>query len=159
PPFQPPTLRADRAADGADGVPGLRLRDRRAALRPRAALAHLARARVLEPALGDVRGGVVRDALHHGAGARAPARRLRALPARGPAPRDRHGLHAAGDRRGDPLDTAPVVARVALPDRPLEAAPALVLAAAAAPLLRLRDRGRPRHGDPRVVPERPRQRP
>ena len=154
PPLQPAPLRADRAADGADGVPRLRLRDRGADVRPRPALAHLARARVLEPALGDVRGGVVRDALHDRAGARAVARRLRALPARGPAAGDPHRLHAARDRRGDPLDAAPVVARLALPDRALEAAPALVLAAAAAPLLHLRDRGGPRHGDHRVLPER-----
>src|SRR5207344_3138683 len=88
------------------------------------------------------------------AGARAVARRLRALPARGTAAGDPHRLHAARDRWGDPLDAAPVVARLALPDRPFEAAPALVHAAAAVPLLHLRDRGGPRHGHHRVLPER-----
>ena len=77
---------------------------------------------------------------------------LERLAARAAAPHPARDHHAAGHRRRHPLDPASVLARLALPDRPLEAASALVLAAAAVPLLHLGDRRRHRHGHPRVVP-------
>ncbi len=74
-------LRADRPPDRAHRLPRLPARHLRPAVRPRAAVAHLARDGLLEPALGDVRGRLVRDALHHGAGARVLADRARAASA------------------------------------------------------------------------------
>ena len=91
------------------------------------------------------------------AGARVRADRARALPASSGARRFLHDAqHAARHRRRAALDAAPVVARLAVPDRAREAAPAVVLADAAGAVLRLGDRRRARHDHRRVAPERPR---
>ena len=87
-------------------------------VRPRPAVAHLARAGLLEPALGDVRGGVVRDALHHACwrSSSSPVvfERLRLDAAAAVSCIVNTPLVIVGR---DPLDAAPVVARLALPDR------------------------------------------
>ena len=94
---------------------------------------------------------LVRDALHDRAGARVRPSSSSASGSRRPQRVIRIVYTPLVIVGRDPLDAAPVVARLALPDRPVEAAPALVHAAAAVPLLHLRDRGGPRHGDPRVA--------
>ena len=72
---------AHRAADHADRLPRLPAGHRGPAVRPRPALEHLAPARHVEPALRDVRGRLVRDALQHGAGARVLRHGVREVPA------------------------------------------------------------------------------
>src|ERR1700751_2927357 len=101
----------------------------------------MASAHHAESALGHVRGGVLRDALHDGIGARVLAHRSGALqPAKAVKGSTRH-FDSAGHLRRDSLHAASVVAGHALPDRSREAVSALVYAVAAGVLLPLGHRG------------------
>ena len=140
--LQRQALQADRAPHDPHRVPRLHARGGGPDVRPGPALEPLAPARDVEPALGDVRGVVVRDAL--------PT--VLALEFSGmvferlgwtPRPRRPAGRDAApGDRGSAALDPAPVVPGLVLPDRARQAARALVHAPAAGAVLPLRDRGR-----------------
>ena len=67
---------SDHAADHPDRFHGLPAGLRRAYVRPWSAVEHLASAHHAQSALGDVRGGLLRDALHRSAGAGVLAHRL-----------------------------------------------------------------------------------
>src|SRR5271167_1350367 len=90
-----------------------------------------------ESTFRDVRGGLLRDALHHGAGARVLTHRARTLQ---PAKAIKSGARdsdSAGDLRRDSLHAAPVFAGHAVPDRSRETAPLLVQPVAAGVFLSL----------------------
>ena len=76
--LQHQALALHHAAHHPHRLHGLPAGLRRAHVRPRPALEHLASAHHAQPALGDVRSRLLRDALHHGAGAGVLAHRLRA---------------------------------------------------------------------------------
>src|SRR6185369_5259653 len=119
--------------------------------RPGVALSHLASADNVEPAFGDVRSRVVRDAVYDGAGAGIQPYALRKAEL-AEAAQDCKGHHdTAGDRGRDAFDTASIVIGIPLPDRAQQAACTLVLAAAAGVLPDLGDRARLRDDDLRIL--------
>jgi hypothetical protein len=71
----------------------------------------------VEPAFGDVRSGVVRDALHHGAGVGIRAYRFRKIGMAQAAGLAQVHFRAADDRGRHPFHAASVFARQPLPDR------------------------------------------
>ena len=88
----------------------------------------------------------------HRAGARVLAGRVRAAQAGRAAEASLQAIVVPLVGAGrHPLDAAPVLARHPVPDRARQAAPAVVLAAAAGPLLAFGDRGRAGDGDLRVA--------
>ena len=103
---------------------GLRAGVRGAHVRPGAAIPHLAPAGHAESALGDVRGRLLRDAVHHGAVARVLAHRAGTLQSAEAAEDYAGGTDSAGDPGSDSLDPAPVIAGHAVPDHAGKAAPA-----------------------------------
>src|SRR6202158_377556 len=113
----------------------------------------MASAHHAESALGHVRGGVLRDALYDGTGARVLADRSGTVqPAKAIKSSTRHS-DSAGHLRGDSLHAASVVAGHALSDRSREAVSALVHAVAAGVLLPVGDRRGISDDDLRIILE------
>ena len=128
-------LPPDRPTRDPDRVPRLHAGDRRAPLRPGAAESRVAPPDHVEPALGHVRGRLVRDSVFHRARARVQPDGLRAVPHEARV-EGRSLRHAAAGRDGRaPVHPAPELARILLSDRSLQALPALVHALAPGLLL------------------------
>ena len=139
--LQHQALSFHRPAHDSDGIPGLSAGVRRADVRPRTAVEHLASADHAQSALGDVRGRLLRHVLHHGAGPGVLADRAGALqPAEAVAdcPQRDGGLRDPGRAA---LDAAPVVAGHAVPHHAQQAASLLVQPAVAGVLLPVGDCG------------------
>ena len=96
------------------------------AVRPGPPRPPVASAGDVEPALGDVRGGLVRHALHHRAVPRIPARGLREVRPAQAARVDPPHLGAADDPGRAAFHPAPELAGHAVPDHAREAVSALV---------------------------------
>src|SRR5262249_32589362 len=149
-------VQARAAARSVDGVSRVLAGGSRAALRSRPAGPVVASAGDVESALGDVRGRVVRDALHDGAVSGIPAGgagEIRMASSNGVDPSD---LGAADDSRRVALDAPPELAGLSVPDCAFEAVPAVVLPDSAAALLYLGDRGGAGDDDLRIVAQQPR---
>src|SRR3989442_8130799 len=151
--FQHQAAAPDRAPHDFDGLAGIPAGLRSPDVRPWTAIAHLASADHAEPALGDVRGGVLRDAIHGGPGAGVLAHCAGAFQPAETAKAHSRGADPTGDRRGNPLHAAPVVAGHVVPDHAGKAASFLVQPSAAGVLLHFRDRGRTGDDYLRVVHE------
>ena len=154
--FNIEALQAGAAAGDSDGVSGLLAGGGRPAVRPGAAGPLVASAGDVESALGDVRSGVVRDAVLHGAVPGIPAdgvREVRLAQAAGVDPQD---LGAADDSGRAAFHAAPEFAGHAVPDRAGEALRAVVHADSAAAVLDLGDCGGPGDDDFRMLAQQPR---
>src|SRR6202166_4564868 len=113
----------------------------------------MASAHHAESTLGHVRGGVLRDALYDGTGARVLADRSGALQPAKAAKSSASHSDSAGHLRRDSIHAASVVAGHALSDRSREAVSALVHAVAAGVLLPLGDRRGLSDDDLRIILE------
>src|SRR5579864_1184689 len=106
-----------------------------------------------EPAFGDVRRGVLRDALHHGAGAGIFADRAGAVQPAEAAESSSGHPDPAGNLRRDSFDAASILVRHAVFDRSREAVSVVVHAVATGVLLPVSDCGGTGDDDFRIVAE------
>ena len=110
-------IQAGAAAGDPDGVPRLHAGGGRAAVRPGPARPPVASAGDVESALGDVRSGLVRHPLHHGAVPGIPAGGVREVRLAQAARVDPPDLGAADDPGRAALHPAPELAGHPVPDR------------------------------------------